>query len=74
VGRALVRQLVGERHRRGTVVTPDDLPNPAVEPDIAWHALWEIGLAPESALAWQAHIATAAARAAKLATLVVTTG
>jgi len=70
----LVRQLVGDGIAE-TVVTPDDLPNPGREPDLHGHALWELGLAPESALAVAGtHRGLRAARAAKLATLVVTTG
>jgi beta-phosphoglucomutase-like phosphatase (HAD superfamily) len=70
----LVRQLVGDGIAE-TVVTPDDLPNPGREPDLHGHALWELGLAPESALAVAGtHHGLRAARAAKLATLVVTTG
>jgi beta-phosphoglucomutase-like phosphatase (HAD superfamily) len=70
----LVRQLIGDGIAE-TVVTPDDLPNPGREPDVHGHALWELGLAPESALAVAGtHGGLRAARAAKLATLVVTTG
>lgn len=70
----LVRQLVGDGIAE-TVVTPDDLPNPSREPDLHGHALWELGLAPESVLAVAGtHAGLRAARAAKLATLVVTTG
>ncbi|MBB5164437.1 HAD hydrolase-like protein [Mycobacterium sp. AZCC_0083] len=70
----LVRQLVGDGIAE-TVVTPDDLPNPGREPDLHGYALWELGLAPESALAVAGtHRGLRAARAAKLATLVVTTG
>jgi beta-phosphoglucomutase-like phosphatase (HAD superfamily) len=70
----LVRQLIGEGIAE-TIVTPDDLTRPGREPDLHGHALWELGLGPESALAV---VGTPrglhAARAAKLATLVVTTG
>lgn len=70
----LVRQLIGDGIAE-TIVTPDDLARPSDEPDLHGHALWELGLAPESALAV---VGTArglrAARAAKLATLAVTTG
>jgi beta-phosphoglucomutase-like phosphatase (HAD superfamily) len=70
----LVRQLVGDGIAE-TVVTPDDLPNPGGKPDLHGHALWELGLAPESALAVAGtQRGLRAARAAKLATLVVTTG
>lgn len=70
----LVRQLVGDGIAE-TVVTPEDLPNPGREPDLHGHALWELGLAPESALAVAGTLGgLRAARAAKLATLVVTTG
>jgi len=70
----LVRQLIGDGIAE-TIVTPDDLPNPGREPDLHGHALWELGLAPESALAVAGtHRGLRAARAAKLATLVVTTG
>jgi beta-phosphoglucomutase-like phosphatase (HAD superfamily) len=70
----LVRQLIGDGIA-SIVVTPDDLPNPGREPDLYGHALWELGLAPESALAVTGtHGGLRAARAAKLATLVVTTG
>jgi beta-phosphoglucomutase-like phosphatase (HAD superfamily) len=70
----LVRQLVGDGIAE-TVVTPDDLPNPGRGPDLHGHALWELGLAPERALAVAGtHGGLRAARAAKLATLVVTTG
>jgi beta-phosphoglucomutase-like phosphatase (HAD superfamily) len=69
----LVRQLVGDGIAE-TVVTPDDLPSPGRELDLHGHALWELGLAPESALAVAGtHRGLRAARAAKLATLVVTT-
>jgi beta-phosphoglucomutase-like phosphatase (HAD superfamily) len=70
----LVRQLIGDGIAE-TIVTPDDLTRPGREPDLYGHALWELGLAPEAALAV---VATSrglrAARAAKLATMVVTTG
>lgn len=70
----LVRQLIGDGIAE-VIVTPDDLPRPGREPDLHGHALWELGISPESALA----VASTprglhAARAAKLATLVVTTG
>lgn len=69
----LVRQLIGDGIAE-TVVTPDDLPNPGREPDLHGHALWELGLGPESALAVAGtHRGFRAARAAKLATLVLTT-
>ena len=69
----LVRQLLGDGIAE-TVVTPDDLPSPRRDPDLFGHALWELGLGPESALAVVgAQRGYRAARAAKLATLVVTT-
>ena len=69
----LVRQLIGDGIAE-TIVTPDDLTRPGREPDLHGQALWELGIGPESALA----VASTprglrAARAAKLATLVVTT-
>lgn len=70
----LVRQLLGDGIAE-TIVTPDDLPRPRREPDLHGHALWELGLGPESALAVAGGVrGFRAARAAKLATLVVTTG
>lgn len=70
----LVRQLIGDGIA-DTVVTPDDLPRPGREPDLHGHALWELGLGPESALAVAGTArGYRAARAAKLATLVVATG
>ena len=70
----LVRQLLGDGIAE-TIVTPDDLPRPSREPDLHGHALWELGLGPESALAVASGArGFRAARAAKLATLVVTTG
>jgi beta-phosphoglucomutase-like phosphatase (HAD superfamily) len=70
----LARQLIGEGIAE-TVVTPADLPHPSREPDLHGHALWELGIGPESALAI---VGTKrgfrAARSAKLATLVLTTG
>jgi beta-phosphoglucomutase-like phosphatase (HAD superfamily) len=70
----LVRQLIGDGTAE-TIVTPDDLSRPGCEPDLHGQALWELGIGPESALA----VASTprglrTARAAKLATLVVTTG
>lgn len=69
----LVRQVVGEGMAEA-IVTPDDLPRPARDPDLHGHALWELGLGPESTLAvtGSAHGLRAAA-AAKLATVVVPT-
>lgn len=68
----LVRQLVGDGIA-DTVVTPDDLERPGREPDLHGHALWELGLGPESALAFTStRRGLHAARAAKVATLVVT--
>ena len=70
----LVRQLIGDGIAE-TIVTPDDLTRPGREPDLHGHALWEFGLAPEAALAVAGTPrGLRAARAAKLATLVVTTG
>jgi len=46
----LVRQLMGDGIAE-TIVTPDDLTRPGREPDLHGHALWELGLAPEAALA-----------------------
>jgi beta-phosphoglucomutase-like phosphatase (HAD superfamily) len=70
----LVRQLIGDGIVE-TVVTPDDLPRPGRTPDLHGHALWELGIGPESALAVAGTPrGYRAARAAKLATLVITTG
>jgi beta-phosphoglucomutase-like phosphatase (HAD superfamily) len=70
----LVRQLLGDGIVE-TVVTPDDLTRSGREPDLYGHALWELGLGPEGALAVAGTTrGLRAARAAKLATLVVTTG
>lgn len=70
----LVRQLIGDGIAE-TIVTPDDLMRPGREPDLHGHALWELGLSPERALAVAGTPrGLRAARAAKLATLVVTTG
>jgi beta-phosphoglucomutase-like phosphatase (HAD superfamily) len=70
----LVRQLLGDGIAE-TVVTPDDLTRLGPDPDLHGHALWELGLGPESALAVASTArGLRAARAAKLATLVVTTG
>ncbi len=70
----LVRQLIGDGIAE-TIVTPDDLRCPGREPDLHGQALWELGLAPEEALAVAGTPrGLRAARAAKLATLVVTTG
>jgi len=70
----LVRQLIGDGIAE-TIITPDDLARPGREPDLHGHALWELGLAPERALAVAGTPrGLRAARAAKLATLVVTTG
>jgi beta-phosphoglucomutase-like phosphatase (HAD superfamily) len=69
----LVRQLIGDGIAE-TVVTPDDLPRPGPNPDLHGHALWELGIGPESALAVVGtQRGFMAARAAKLATLVLTT-
>jgi beta-phosphoglucomutase-like phosphatase (HAD superfamily) len=69
----LVRQLLGDGIA-DMIVTPDDLNRPGPQPDLHGHALWELGLGPESALAVAGTPrGMRAARAAKLATLVVTT-
>jgi beta-phosphoglucomutase-like phosphatase (HAD superfamily) len=69
----LVRQLIGDGIAE-TIVTADDFTNPGRTPDLHGRALWELGLAPEQALAV---VGTPrglrAARAAKLVTLVVAT-
>jgi beta-phosphoglucomutase-like phosphatase (HAD superfamily) len=69
----LVRQLIGDGIAQ-TIVTPDDLPRAGSVPDLHGHALWELGVGSEGALAVtsSAHGLRAAA-ATKLATLVVTT-
>lgn len=69
----LVRQLIGDGIAQ-TVVTPDDLSSTAQEPDLHGHALWELGVSPEGALAVAGSArGLRAAAAAKLATVVVTT-
>ncbi|MHA3023508.1 HAD family hydrolase [Mycobacterium sp. BMJ-28] len=69
----LVRQLIGEGIAEA-IITPDGLPRPAREPDLHGHALWELGLGPESALAVAGSVrGLRAATAAKLATVVVPT-
>ena len=69
----LVRQLIGDGIAQ-TIVTPDDLPHPGSEPDLHGHALWELGVGSEGALAVTSSArGLRAAAAAKLATLVVTT-
>ena len=69
----LVRQLIGEGMAEA-IVTPDDLPRPCREPDLHGHALWELGLGPESVLAVAGSArGVRAATAAKLATVVVPT-
>ena len=69
----LVRQLLGDGIAE-IVVTPDDLARPSREPDLFGHALWELGIGPESALAVVGgRRGFTSARAAKLATMVVTT-
>lgn len=68
----LVRQLLGDGIAE-VVVTPEEL-RPSREPDLFGHALWELGIGPESALAVVGGPRRfVAARAAKLATMVVTT-
>lgn len=70
----LVRQLIGDGIA-DTIVTPCDLPRPGRDPDLHGHALWELGIGPEGALAVASTArGYRAARAAKLATLVVATG
>lgn len=70
----LVRQLIGDGVVE-TVVALDDLPNPGPQTDVYGHALWELGIGPESALAIVGSFrGFRAAVAAKLATVVVTTG
>lgn len=70
----LVRQLIGDGIAEA-IVTPEDLPRPVRDPDLYGHALWQLGLAPERGLAVAATArGLRAARAAKLATLVVPTG
>lgn len=67
----LTRQLIGDGIAE-TVVTPDDLPQHSESPDLHGHALWELGLGPEAALAITGTPdGLRAARAAKLATVVV---
>jgi len=57
-----------------TVVSRDDLTVVGPDPDVYGHALWELGLPPEHALAVESSAAgLSAATAAKLTTLVVTT-
>jgi beta-phosphoglucomutase-like phosphatase (HAD superfamily) len=69
----LVRQLIGDGIAE-TVVTPDDLPRPGSAPDLHGQAMWEIGVAPDGALAVVSSArGLRAAVADKLATLVVTT-
>ncbi|HUO37767.1 MAG TPA: HAD family hydrolase, partial [Mycobacterium sp.] len=67
----LVRQLVGDGLVE-TIVTGDDLPDTTA--DVRALALWEMGIGPEGALAIEGTAAgVRAARAAGLATVVVTT-
>jgi beta-phosphoglucomutase-like phosphatase (HAD superfamily) len=69
----LVRQLVGDGIVE-TIVTSDDLAEPASECDGYALALWEFGIDPESALAVEGSAAgLRAAAAVGLATVVVTT-
>jgi beta-phosphoglucomutase-like phosphatase (HAD superfamily) len=69
----LVRQLIGDGIAE-TIITADDFTSPGRTPDLHGRALWELGLAPEQALAV---VGTPrglhAACAAKLATLAVPT-
>ncbi|HZA08719.1 HAD family hydrolase [Mycobacterium sp.] len=70
----LARQLIGDGIAE-TIVTIDDVPDTHIHPDLHGIALWEMGLAPESALAIAGSVrGLRAARDAKLATVVVTTG
>jgi beta-phosphoglucomutase-like phosphatase (HAD superfamily) len=69
----LVRQLIGDGIAE-TIITADDVTNPGHAPDLHGRALWELGLAPEQGLAVAGtRKGLCAARAAKLATLAVTT-
>lgn len=69
----LVRQLIGDGIAQ-TIVTPEDLPHPGSDPDLHGHALWELGVGPEGALAVTSSArGLRAAAASKLATLVVAT-
>lgn len=69
----LVRQLIGEGIAQ-TIVTPDDLPYPGSDPDLHGHALWELGVGSEGALAVTSSArGLRSAAATKLATLVLTT-
>jgi beta-phosphoglucomutase-like phosphatase (HAD superfamily) len=69
----LVRQLIGDGIAE-TIVTADDVTNLGRAPDLHGRALWELGLAPEQALAVTGTPnGLHAARAAKLVTLVVPT-
>ena len=69
----LVREAFGEGIAH-TVVTPDDLNAPGRDPDLHAHALWELGVGSEAALAVTSSArGLRAAAAAKVATLVVST-
>ena len=69
----LVRQLIGDGIAQ-TIVTPDDLRSPGSNPDLHGHALWELGVGSEGALAVTSSArGLRAAAATKLATLVITT-
>jgi beta-phosphoglucomutase-like phosphatase (HAD superfamily) len=69
----LVKLLIGDGIAE-TIVTRDDLVAPGPDPDVHGHALWELGVGPESALAVEGSVAGfRAAVAAKLATVVLTT-
>ncbi|MGV0834194.1 HAD family hydrolase [Mycolicibacterium thermoresistibile] len=69
----LARQLIGDGIA-ATVVSRDDLTVLGPQPDVYGHALWELGLPPERALAVAGSVTgLRAAIAAKLTTLVMTT-
>jgi HAD superfamily hydrolase (TIGR01509 family) len=68
----LVRQLAGEGVVE-TVVTADDVKKPMPDPEAHRHALWELGIAAEDALAISGSASgLRAANAAGLATVVIT--
>ncbi len=68
----LVRQLAGEGLVE-TVVTADDVKKPMPDPEAHRHALWELGISAEDALAVSGSASgLRAANAAGLATVVIT--
>jgi HAD superfamily hydrolase (TIGR01509 family) len=68
----LVRQLVGDGVV-ATVVTTDDITKPMPDPEAYQHALWELGISGEHALAVTGSASgLRAANAADLATVVIT--